>query len=118
MACCPVLTAPPPFQAAREAGDGSGDRQSKKTCDPVVSALLGQNEDLLPSNLIRFNSQLLGTATILQQGRGKDVWLSTGRLYREKVAVIHPDINMLLPGWGKVNFKRCSKCWQLLEINE
>jgi len=81
-------------------------------------ALLGQNEDLLPSASIRFNTQLLGTAIILQLGRGKDVWLGTGRLRREKVVVIHPNINVLLLGWGKVNFKRCSKCWQLCEINE
>lgn len=85
----------------------------RKTREPVVSALLGQNEDLLPSNLIRFNTQLLGTATILQMGRGKYVWLNTGRLHREKVVVIQPNINVPLLGWGKGNFKRCSKCWQL-----
>lgn len=29
----------------------------RKTHEPVVSALLGQNKDLLPSNLVRFNTQ-------------------------------------------------------------
>lgn len=104
-------------QRARPATAAETGRR-RKTREPVVWVLLGQNEDLLPSNLITFSTQLLGTATILQRGRGKDVWLSTGRLRREKVVVIHPNTNVLLLGWGKVNFKRCSKCWQLREINE
>lgn len=76
----------------------------RKTREPVVLALLGQNEDLLPSNLIRFNTQLLGTATILQLGRGKDIWLSTGRLRREKVVVVIHSYKCATAGVGQSQF--------------
>lgn len=47
---------------------------------------------MLPSNSVRFNIKLLGTATILQLGRRKGIWLSIGRMHW-KVEVIHPNVN-------------------------
>lgn len=55
-------------------------------------SFLGQKENVLPSNSIRFNIKLLGTTTILQLGRTESIWLSIGRMHR-KVEVIHPNVN-------------------------